>query len=279
MPKISVITVNLNNAGGLESTIRSVASQSSCDFEFIVIDGGSTDRSREVVQKYSANITHQVSEKDNGIYEAMNKGIRISKGEYLLFLNSGDTLYDEHVLKNIAADLNGEGVVSGDLMLHHGGEWHHVKSQDDPSISYFRSISLYHQATFVRKSVFDEYGLYDESFRIGGDYEFFIRVLLKNKVGYKHVNLLVCRYTADGISNQEQHLPLNLKEKEKAWAQNFNPLVLKDLDELYYLKESKFYWILNKTRNKGFFYWFFSFITAFFLFGYRILEKLRLTKK
>ena len=87
MPELSIITINLNNKEGLEKTISSVLSQRSANLEFIVIDGGSTDGSKELIEKYGSSITRSISEKDNGMYEAMNKGIKLAKGDYFLFLN------------------------------------------------------------------------------------------------------------------------------------------------------------------------------------------------
>ena len=98
--KLSVITINYNNKNGLIKTINSVINQTYKDFEFIIIDGGSTDGSLEVIQEYSGQINYWVSEPDNGIYHAMNKGIVMAKGEYCNFMNSGDCFFDEQVLKN-----------------------------------------------------------------------------------------------------------------------------------------------------------------------------------
>lgn len=97
--KFSIITINYNNCEGLEKTIQSVIEQSYKGYEYIVIDGGSTDGSIDIIKKYEPSITFWVSEKDSGIYNAMNKGIRHSTGEYLNFMNSGDTFYEPEVLK------------------------------------------------------------------------------------------------------------------------------------------------------------------------------------
>jgi glycosyltransferase involved in cell wall biosynthesis len=269
MPEISVITINLNNAAGLEKTMQSVLEQDHDNFEFIVIDGGSSDGSAEIIRKKASGLAYWVSEKDKGIYQAMNKGISASRGRYLLFLNSGDYLLRNDVLKRVSGYLDGTDVISGDLEIFHDNEVHHIKSEDAVSISYFRRISLYHQATFVRKKVFTLFGDYDEAFRLGGDYEFFIRVL----------PVEICHYNTDGISNSASYLAINMRERRMAWEKNFNPLVLKDLDELYEIKSSPFFWIINKTRRKRFFYYFFKLITLFFLIGYRILERIMPARK
>ena len=101
MIQFSVITINFNNASGLEKTIQSVINQTYKNFEYIIIDGDSTDSSKDKIKKYSSSITHFVSEKDYGIYDAQNKGIKIAKGNYLIFLNSGDCFSDSTVLERV----------------------------------------------------------------------------------------------------------------------------------------------------------------------------------
>ena len=101
LPKLSIITVNLNNKAGLQKTIESVFSQTFTDYEYLVIDGGSEDGSKELIKKYENKFVYWVSEKDKGIFNAMNKGILKASGEYLLFLNSGDYFYDSAVLDDV----------------------------------------------------------------------------------------------------------------------------------------------------------------------------------
>ena len=108
MPLLTIITVNLNNYIGLSKTVESVIGQTFKDFEFIVIDGGSNDGSIEVIKKFARNINYWISESDKGIYNAMNKGIQKAQGQYSLFLNSGDSLYNSGVLQAVSQYLTGE---------------------------------------------------------------------------------------------------------------------------------------------------------------------------
>ena len=101
MPKLSIITVNLNKAKGLQKTIESVIFQTFTDYEYIIIDGGSTDGSKQIIEQYADKITYWVSEPDSGIYNGMNKGIKVAKGEYCLFLNSEDYLLSNEILQNV----------------------------------------------------------------------------------------------------------------------------------------------------------------------------------
>lgn len=279
MSRLSIITINLNNKAGLEKTIQSVLAQTGADYEYIIIDGASTDGSKELIDRYQSHLSFWVSEKDSGIYEAMNKGIKKAKGEYLLFLNSGDDLYTTEVVKNMQPYFEqGNDVISGALSLKLETGPHLVQAEKEITLSYFRRISLFHQATFIKRSLFDRFGLYDESFRIGGDYEFFIRTLLRNQVSYQPAEHIICNYDLKGLSNDVRYMQLNQMEREKAWSSNFNPVVLNELDALYEIRDSKFFWIIKKTKKKGFFYYFFSAITSFFMVGYRLMTKLNSKK-
>ena len=153
--KLSIITINYNNREGLRKTIESVVNQTCQDFEYIVIDGGSTDGSAEVIKEYSDKIDYWVSEKDNGIYDAMNKGIDKAKGEYCQFLNSGDDLYDNYVIEQIYPNLNESEIVVGKIFLSNIAS----PSEDIPSVSMLRlfSKSLPHSSAFISTPLLKKY--------------------------------------------------------------------------------------------------------------------------
>ena len=122
--KLSIITINYNNLAGLRKTVESVLAQTYREFEYIVIDGASTDGSAEYVRAQADKLTYWVSEQDTGIYNAMNKGVRAATGEYVLMLNSGDFLVDEYVVERILPELDGTDIVQGNTIEdHHDGEW------------------------------------------------------------------------------------------------------------------------------------------------------------
>src|ERR1700749_5163063 len=138
-PLLSIITINYNDSEGLGTTINSVKHQNYRPIEFIIIDGGSTDGSKELIEKNISIVDHWVSEKDEGIYHAMNKGIQKAKGEYLLFLNSGDYLNDSNTLAILIADHHNEDIIYGDIFMKE--TYHTWLKKHSPVLSfeYFRN--------------------------------------------------------------------------------------------------------------------------------------------
>ena len=142
--KLSIITINLNNRDGLQKTIDSVVSQTFRDFEWIVIDGGSTDGSKELIEQYADHFSYWVSEPDKGIYNAMNKGIKVAKGEYLQFLNSGDWLVDEKALERCFWHESKADIAYGDLWFCNGEEKERYKYPNKLTLKYLYDFSLGH---------------------------------------------------------------------------------------------------------------------------------------
>jgi glycosyltransferase involved in cell wall biosynthesis len=257
---LSIITINLNNLNGLKRTIDSVIEQTNKNFEFIIIDGNSTDGSVELIKENEKEFSYFVSENDLGIYNAMNKGIINSKGEYLLFLNSGDWLNNNNVVENLLPLLKNFDVISGDIDIFDKNKWHSIQSVNLISVSQLKRLSLYHQATFISKKLFDKYGYYNEDFKLSGDYEFFIRVFLKHNASYQHIHLKIANFIADGISNNEKYKQINMQETKNAWALNFSERVLTNFEQNYNFINSPLYWLLKKTENSKIYFNFFLFI-------------------
>ena len=222
-PRISVITINYNNSEGLLQTIRSVISQDYNSFEYIVIDGGSTDGSTNVLQQYSKAITRYVSEKDAGIYNAMNKGIDLAVGEYLLFLNSGDVFADKTALSSFLLAEADEPIIYGNLLL---------KSASGKIASYnylprtdFYEVykeSLPHPGTLVRKDVFKCVGGFSENDKITSDWQFFMLALFKYKFAARYVNKAISIFASGGVSNNPEHADRSVFER-KRFMRNYFP--------------------------------------------------------
>lgn len=244
MKKLSIITICFNEKDKIKKTIESVVSQNFSDFEYLVIDGGSSDRTAEIIAQYKNRFAYFVSEKDGGIYNAMNKGIEHSTGEYLLFLNGGDYLYNNDVLKKIFSEGFNEDIVYGDMILENSLE---RKSFKDVIINdrYLFSYYLPHPASFIKKDLFMKYGYYNEDYKIVGDYEFFLRVIKKYKATVKYIFEIVSVYNNDGISSNPKYFKLQLQERRRAQKKYFNFIFL---FKMLLLKIKR---ILFKLSNKN----------------------------
>lgn len=229
--KISIITINYNDCNGLQQTIESVISQSYQEFEYIVIDGDSTDNSKTVLEKFSEKINYWVSEPDTGIYNAMNKGIGFAKGEYLLFLNSGDELYDSHVLQKMIPFLGSADLLSGYTNMDEESKKTVVKSQQIVTFKHMFRYSIDHPSTFIRKKLFDTIGKYDETLKIVSDWKWFIIAMAKYGVSYKSIDLIVSTFKTDGISSKPENRAQLLAERNKVLETEF-PFFVKDYAEL-----------------------------------------------
>lgn len=244
MTKLSVITINLNNALGLENTIKSVINQTYNNFEYIVIDGNSTDGSIDIIKKYADKISYWISEPDSGIYNAMNKGIRQAKGEYLNFLNSGDCFFDPNTLSTIfqgkkysAPILRGVQVCvepTGDTF-----RWNNFGNRDLTLYDFFVD-GLRHQATFISNSLFKKYGLYDEKYKIVSDWKFFIECMLHGETS-RFIDLDIILFDMTGISNDPKWQHTLFTEREAVLKEIIPPSILSDLNELKALKEKSYF--------------------------------------
>lgn len=198
---ISVITINLNHAEGLRRTIRSLPYQK-CTFEHIIIDGQSSDHSVEVVKEESPEETILICEKDGGIYDAMNKGIRLAKGNYLYFLNSGDTLVNIPVFDRINNLSEDEIIFYGDRLV--GNERRLQQFPTSLRLSHLMfNGGIAHQSQFFPKKYFDQYGLYDANERIISDWAWNLTALAIHRLPFQHCGEVVCHYEGGGLSSSE----------------------------------------------------------------------------
>lgn len=221
--KLSIITINWNNRDGLEKTLKSVAGQTSQDFEYIVVDGGSTDGSADLLPRPEFRITKWVSERDSGIYNAMNKGVRMASGEYLLFLNSGDNLLDEHVIKGILPELHNEDLITGKML--YSGKGRYFQAEGPLTLLYFYQRSLPHDATFIRRQLLLDTP-YDEGLRIVSDWKFFTQAIVLKKSSYRIIDNAISEFDTNGISAKNRDLCQ--QERDKSLRELFPPRVLED---------------------------------------------------
>lgn len=237
MSKLSIITINYNNFDGLKRTIESVVNQTWQEFEYIIIDGGSTDGSAEYIKNQSNQFDYWVSEKDSGIYNAMNKGIKVANGEYLLFLNSGDHLFNNQVLFDAYSKLNSDiSFVCGHLCFDRDNKKEIKEHPEIMSFGYLVSRKIAHQSTFIKKTMFDKYGLYNEENKIISDQEFFFKALALNGESYQKLDCIIADYDTTGISAVE----IEKSEQERQMVfERYLPYVFNNEHDIYIFNKFK----------------------------------------
>lgn len=233
--KVTVVTVSYNAGEALEKTLRSVASQDYGNVEYIVVDGGSTDGTLEMIKKNEASITQWVSEKDGGIYDAMNKGVRMAHGDYCIFMNAGDTFVaPATVSKVVSAMEEGTDVVYGDIVKN--GE---VKASLSPRNCH--KMYYCHQAAFTRTSCLREFP-FDTSHRYSADFKQAKQMFLAGK-RFQHVPVLVANFDTHGVSNVH---------RSKGLWDNIKVVCETDCfaDRLRFLPHLLLPWLMCKLRGK-----------------------------
>lgn len=221
-PFISIITSTRNAALQLPKAIRAMRSQNYCNFEWVMIDGASTDGTVDLIRKNSDIINSWVSETDGGIYEAWNKGLRLARGEWLCFLGADDWLWDSNVLSKLSTVLieayptfrivYGKVAIvnqGGEILLYEGAPWGEVRRR-------FRSIMcIPHPGLMYHRSVFEEHGGFDPSFRIAGDYELLLREL-RHREALFAPDVVTAGMSIDGISSRAESIGVSLQESWRA---------------------------------------------------------------
>lgn len=206
MCNFSIVTVSFNASQLIEETILSVLNQDFEDYEYIIIDGGSTDGTVDIIRKYSDKLTYWISEKDHGIYDAMNKAIDLLKGNWVNFMNAGDKFYDDNVLSNIAKEIElNYGVIFGDVIVNK----FNITALEKSSHLYKKrnalSLGFNHQASFLRTDLAKKYK-FNTTYKVAADFDLFLRVY-RSGIKLKKVNTIVAIYDANGFSvtNNKQH--------------------------------------------------------------------------
>lgn len=227
--KYTIITINFNHAEGLRRTIESVVNQTCKDYEYIVIDGGSTDGSVDVIKEYADKIDFWVSEPDNGIYNAMNKGIDHAHGEYLNFMNSGDCFYAPTVLEEVKPQL------TADICLGKTKERGVITGLEGDTITLMTLLHhvLCHQSLFIA-SPLQKQIKYNEDYKIIADWGFLIKALIKNNATFHNMDIIVCDFESDGISYLNHDKVMD--EKRKALKQLIPERIVDDY--MYYIDKS-----------------------------------------
>lgn len=257
--RLTIITINRNNAKGLNRTIESVLMQTWKDFQYVIIDGASTDSSVEVIKKFESKINYWVSEPDNGIYSAMNKGVHVAQGEYCLFLNSGDYLYSDDVLDKVFerpfhTDVHACGLISESRQ----NKVVKLPSKEISLVTFVAS-SILHPSTFMKTKLFSKYGGFDESLKIIADWKILLEWLMIHNCSYSYDDKILTVFDAEtGVSSTSWH------EEEEIFTntlESYFPRIISDYNISnrtqfeYYFNLSKFL-LSNEPVNR----WLFPFV-------------------
>ncbi len=224
-PLISIITVTYNAEKHLSQTIEGVLSQTYSNLEYIIVDGNSTDKTLEIIKSYEARIKHRfqfrwISEKDGGIYDAMNKGIRMAKGELIGIINASDYYEADTVEKVTRAYMGNKdaGVFHGNInLLNEDGTFFKLKKPNTNLDELYKGMLLYHPTFFVAKSVYEKYGLFDLQYKIAADFDFTVRCNLAG-VKFLYINSVISNFRRGGISSKREKVAL--LECKKVLRQN-----------------------------------------------------------
>lgn len=262
--KISIVTINYNNPRGLKKTIESIVNQTYSNFEYIVIDGGSTAGDVEVINTYQNQINYWVSEPDKGIYNAMNKGIKAASGDFIIFMNSGDIFSNNLVLEEVYQHLTPE------FDLYYG-DYNRIKPNSNRrktfpeklNFSFFYSGSLSHQSTFFKRTIFDDIFLYNEENKIVSDWEFYIYAICYKNVKYKYLNTVISDFDFTGISSNPKFKEIENLERRKVLEKYF-PTFVEDYEKVSLLNSKRFHQIIH-IQKSAFLWKLFKGMISFFL--------------
>lgn len=265
--KLSIITINRNNAVGLEKTMQSVAAQTFKEFEYIVIDGASTDGSVEVVKRLELEFAHLkwVSEPDSGIYNAMNKGLRMASGDYIQILNSADALAAPEVTERMLAALEKCGnpsILYGNMIkCFPDGQKFVDQSFAGQEITMLGMYTgtLNHDPAYIRRDLFGKYGYYDESLKIVSDWKWYLQAIIIGGETPQYVDVDVTLFDMTGIS--ETNKELDKSERKQVLDQLFPKAVLSDYEQYAFPMEQiqrlkrhpwayKMVWLLERCLFK-----------------------------
>ena len=229
--KFSIITVCYNNRDGLGKTIESVVSQTYKDYEFIVIDGGSKDGTKELLEQYNDKIDYWCSEPDKGIYNAMNKGVTHAHGDYAIFMNSGDIFYNENILDTIASFNTDADIITGNvnrmdndvpLRYHHKSMFEQI---------YHETIN--HQGTFIKLKLLKKFPYEEKELQIVSDWKFWVDSIIFDNASFFRTNTIVAKQDMTGVS---QNMDTLHKERKRVLDEYFPPLLQSELNDYYHLQ-------------------------------------------
>ncbi|MGA9648891.1 glycosyltransferase family 2 protein [Pedobacter sp.] len=247
MPKLTIITIVYNNVRDIERTINSVINQTYKKIEYIIIDGKSTDGTLDIVEKYSNQISKIVSEPDKGIYDAMNKGLALATGDYVLFMNSGDEIYDEHTVQEVFDSSPGADIYYGETEMYDGnweslGRRRHEAPEQFDWTSFKYGMNISHQAIYIRKSILTPYDL---KYKYSSDIDWIIKAAKKSS-NIVNVHRYVAKYLVGGMSKKKHRE--SLKERFQIFTKYYG-LIPNIFNHVIIAGNLLFYFLKHKRTN------------------------------
>jgi len=246
-PKLSVITIVYNNVRDIERTMLSVLGQTYTNIEYIIVDGLSKDGTLQVINKYQDRISKLISEKDNGIYDAMNKGLAVATGDYVIFMNSGDEFYAADTVTNVFATADDADIYYGETeMIDDNGQSLGQRRHQAPAAFTWRDfkygMSISHQAIYIRRTLTEPY---DNRYRLSADIDWIIRAAKKARK-IVNVNQYVAKYLVGGMSKKKHRQSLRERFNIMKRYYGLIPTVLNHFVIAFNLG---WYWLKNKRTN------------------------------
>ena len=226
--KFSIITVCKNSEKTIEGAINSVLNQTCQDFEHIIVDGVSADKTLDVVGKY--NINKVISEPDSGLYDAMNKGIKASSGDYLFFLNSDDRFLNDKIFESVAKQAGKELLYGDQVFINRETGETSIRKHNKLNKIYLMKNTPCQPATFYRRDVFEKYGYFNTNFKIVSDHEWFLRAFLKHKISSTYLGFPVTEFTMGGLSSCKAREERKNEEINTMFDMYFSPFQRKKLE-------------------------------------------------
>ena len=256
--KVSIVTINYNNLEGLKRTYESIACQTYKNYEWIVIDGGSNDGSEKFLEEHSDEMSFWCSEKDKGVYNAQNKGTSHASGEYVIYMNSGDTFFDTNVLEDIFLGYQTEDILYGDwTQVFQDGTERKMEPSQNVDYMFFLTNNICHQAMFIKTSLLKE-SPYDESYRLYADWAKWSEFSYKGK-RFKYYHRPICKFMMGGMSGENEEN--NAKERARV-KKEFYPEAISNWAER---KENEIGWLTMKRRKHNKIIRIFIYISALLL--------------
>ena len=250
MPIFTIITVCFNEVGNIKKTLESSVNQTFTDYELIVVDGGSTDGTKEIFQQFAKYLSWWCSEPDKGIYNAMNKGVSHATGDYVIFMNAGDWFYNDHVLENVYQNEMNADVIEGHTIRT--DKMKRLKPLYDDIFERLFSDSISHQSTFIKRELLLSHP-YDEKYKIVADWKFWLETLILEENTYAFIDLDIAYFDMSGISFTQIELREN--EREAVYRELFPPHMVRFIHSYlraYHLALVKYAVYLDEHSHKGY---------------------------